>query len=92
VIASRVGGLPELVVDGTTGFLVKPGDVEGLANAIAKLAGDRVRIREMGQKGKERLNKDFTLERMARENEEYYYNLLDCMRPPATAPLCSPPA
>jgi glycosyltransferase involved in cell wall biosynthesis len=93
VIASRVGGLPELVVDGTTGFLVKPGDVEGLANAIAKLAGDRVRIREMGQKGKERLkNQDFTLERMGRENEEYYYNLLDGMRPPATAPLRSPAA
>ena len=93
VIASRVGGLPELVVDGTTGFLVKPGDVEGLANAIAKLAGDRVRIREMGQKGKERLlNQEFTLERMARENEEYYYDLLDGMRPPATAPLRSPPA
>ena len=83
VIASRVGGLPELVVDGTTGFLVKPGDIEGLANAIAKLAGDRMRIREMGQKGKERLNQNFTLERMARENEEYYYNLLDGMRPPA---------
>jgi glycosyltransferase involved in cell wall biosynthesis len=93
VIASRVGGLPEPVVDGTTGFLVKPGDVEGLANAIAKLAGDRVRIREMGQKGKERLkNQDFTLERMGRENEEYYYNLLDGMRPPATAPLRSPAA
>jgi glycosyltransferase involved in cell wall biosynthesis len=92
VIASRVGGLPEPVVDGTTGFLVKPGDVEGLANAIAKLAGDRVRIREMGQKGKERLNQDFTLERMARENEEYYYDLLDDMRPPATAPLPSPAA
>ena len=85
VIASRVGGLPELVVEGTTGFLVKPGDVEGLANAIAKLAVDRIRIREMGQKGRERLNQNFTLERMARENEEYYYNLLDGMTPPATA-------
>jgi glycosyltransferase involved in cell wall biosynthesis len=92
VIASRVGGLPEVVVDGTTGFLVTPGDVEGLANAIAKLTGDRVRIREMGQKGKERLNQNFTQERMARENEEYYYNLLDGMRPPATAPLRSPAA
>ncbi len=81
VIASRVGGLPELIVEGTTGFLVEPGDVDGLAKAIAKLAGDRILIRDMGQKGKERLDKHFTLERMARENEAYYYNLLEDTRP-----------
>lgn len=76
VIASRVGGLPELVIDGITGFLVEPRDVEGLAHAIAKLAGDRMLLQEMGQKGKQRLEKNFTMQRMARENEGYYYDLL----------------
>lgn len=77
VIASRVGGLPELVIDAATGFLVEPQDIEGLANAISKLAGDRNLIRDMGQKGRERLIKNFTIEQMAQKNEDYYYELLD---------------
>ncbi|HEX9271413.1 MAG TPA: glycosyltransferase, partial [Candidatus Binatia bacterium] len=77
VIASRVGGLPEIVIDAVTGFLVEPRDVEGLASAISKLAGDRILIRNMGQKGRERLEKKFTMEQMARKNEDYYYDLLE---------------
>jgi glycosyltransferase involved in cell wall biosynthesis len=76
VIASRVGGLPELVIDSETGLLVAPRDVEGLANAIAKLAGDKVLIQELGRKGAERLQAHFTMERMAQSNEAYYYGLL----------------
>jgi glycosyltransferase involved in cell wall biosynthesis len=77
VIASRVGGLAEVVVDGVTGFLVTPGDADGLANAIAKLAGDRSLSREMGQKGRARLKEHFTLAQMATKNEAYYYGLLE---------------
>ncbi len=80
VIASRVGGLVELVHDTVTGLLVAPRDVEGLANAIAKLAGDRTLRREMGQKGKERLQANFTVEQMAKQNEDYYYRLLEQSR------------
>jgi glycosyltransferase involved in cell wall biosynthesis len=76
VIASRVGGLAELVIDSETGLLVAPRDVEGLANAIAKLAGDKVLIQELGRKGAERLQAHFTMERMAQSNEAYYYRLL----------------
>jgi glycosyltransferase involved in cell wall biosynthesis len=77
VIASRVGGLAELVSDTETGLLVAPRDVEGLANAIAKLAGNRTLLREMGRKGKERLQANFTVEHMAQQNEDYYYGLLE---------------
>jgi glycosyltransferase involved in cell wall biosynthesis len=77
VIASRVGGLAELVSDTVTGLLVAPRDVEGLANAIAKLAGDRTLLGEMGRKGKERLRANFTVEHMAKQNEDYYYGLLE---------------
>ena len=80
VIASRVGGLVELVRDTVTGLLVAPRDVEGLANAIAKLAGDRTLRREMGEKGKERLQANFTVEQMAKQNEDYYYRLLEQSR------------
>jgi glycosyltransferase involved in cell wall biosynthesis len=77
VIASRVGGLTELVTDTVTGLLVAPRDVEGLANAIAKLAGDRTLLQEMGRKGKDRLQANFTVEHMAKQNEDYYYGLLE---------------
>jgi glycosyltransferase involved in cell wall biosynthesis len=77
VIASRVGGLEELVSDSVTGLLVAPRDVDGLARAIAKLAGDRKLLREMGRKGRARLQANFTIERMAEQNEDYYYGLLE---------------
>jgi glycosyltransferase involved in cell wall biosynthesis len=77
VIASRVGGLGELVIDGATGFLVAPRDVEALASAISKLAGDSFMIRDMGQKGRERLKESFTMEQMAKKNEDHYYGLLE---------------
>jgi glycosyltransferase involved in cell wall biosynthesis len=76
VIASRVGGLPEVVVDTVTGLLVAPRDAEGLAGAITKLAGNRAMARQMGQQGRERLKGNFTLEQMARKNEAYYFDLL----------------
>ena len=76
VIASRVGGLAELVIDTETGLLVPPGDVDGLANAIAKLTADKALMEAMGRKGAERLKESFTMEQMARSNEDYYYGLL----------------
>jgi glycosyltransferase involved in cell wall biosynthesis len=77
VIASRVGGLPELVIDSVTGLLVAPRDVEGLVNAISTLAGDKSLIRAMGDKGRERLKEKFTMEQTARQVEDYYYSLLE---------------
>jgi alpha-maltose-1-phosphate synthase len=76
VIASRVGGLPELVADGETGLLVAPKNTEGLAQAIARLAGEKSRAREMGKRGAERARASFSLEKMASQNEAYYYELI----------------
>jgi len=47
VIASRIGGIPELVHDGTTGILVTPGNVEELGEALRQLAGDRIVLAKM---------------------------------------------
>jgi glycosyltransferase involved in cell wall biosynthesis len=76
VIASRVGGLPELIADGETGLLVAPKNTEGLAQAIARLAGEKSLAREMGQRGAERARASFSLEKMASRNEAYYYELV----------------
>jgi len=54
VVASRVGGLLDLVVDGETGLVVEPGDVEGLRNALARLLGDRELRRRLGEAGRRR--------------------------------------
>jgi glycosyltransferase involved in cell wall biosynthesis len=53
VIASKVGGLPEVVLDGQTGLLVPPGDVGALAGAMARLLADTELRVQMGQAGRQ---------------------------------------
>jgi glycosyltransferase involved in cell wall biosynthesis len=72
VIASAVGGLPEIVADGDTGLVVPSGDAEALAEAIVALAGDPERAARMGAAGRERALAEFTPERSARRIEELY--------------------
>ncbi|MFA6131762.1 MAG: glycosyltransferase family 4 protein [Patescibacteria group bacterium] len=63
VIASNIGGLPETVVDRVTGLLVQPGSVPELTEAIERLFHDHGLAREMGFAGRERVLKDFTMEK-----------------------------
>jgi glycosyltransferase involved in cell wall biosynthesis len=72
VIASAVGGLPEIVADGETGLVVPPADADALADAIAALAGDLERAQEMGRAGRERALGVFTPERSVARIEELY--------------------
>ena len=60
VIASRLGGLPEVVRDGETGFLVTPGNVGELRDRVAQLLGDRALAARMGWRGRELLLEQFT--------------------------------
>src|SRR6185503_12577027 len=53
VVASRVGGLPEVVTDGETGYLSAVGDVEKMATDAARLLSDKTLRREMGQRARE---------------------------------------
>lgn len=76
VVASRVGGLAESVVDGETGFLVAPRDGKAIASAVVKLANDTQLARRMGVQGRQRALENFTLKQMAARNEAYYYELL----------------
>ena len=59
VIASRVGGLPEIVSDGKTGLLVEPGDEEGLKNAVIKLLENPELADTMGKAGKKTVVETF---------------------------------
>ncbi len=69
VIATNVGGIPELVVDGLNGLLVPPKDPVALARAIRSLADDPDLCFRMGQRGRERVEERFTLERKILETE-----------------------
>jgi len=59
VVATRVAGIPELVRDGETGLLVRPGDAPGLARAIARLARDPAERTRLGDAGHARLRAGF---------------------------------
>src|SRR5918996_1070833 len=72
VIASDVGGLPEIVADGETGFVVPAGDAEALADAMVALATDLARAAEMGQAGRTRALESFTQERSTQGIEALY--------------------
>jgi glycosyltransferase involved in cell wall biosynthesis len=76
VIASRVGGLAELVVDGVTGRLVPPGDTEALVRCIAELATDRLQLAHMGEEGWKRVHSLFSAERMTQQTTQLYDGLL----------------
>lgn len=77
VIASRVGGLGESVIEGETGLLVAPRDTAALADAIANLVKCPALAVQMGQRGVARVKEGFSLEKMARSNEAFYYDLVE---------------
>lgn len=76
VVSTRVGGVPELVEDELTGFLVPPRDPEALAQAILQLAKDHDLCRRMGQAGQRKAIERFDISRAARGYETLYFKLL----------------
>jgi glycosyltransferase involved in cell wall biosynthesis len=66
VIASRIGGLPEIVVDGETGFLTPPGDVESLQDRLATVLADRRLARSLGDAARSHATDRFTWDACAR--------------------------
>ena len=89
VVASRVDGIPEVVEDGVTGILVPPGDAPALASACAQILRQRERAACMGRAGRDRVRAEFAIERLVREIEDLYRELLDRSRGlPVAAPGC----
>jgi glycosyltransferase involved in cell wall biosynthesis len=82
VAATRVGGLPELVVPGRTGWLVPPGDAPALAAAMSQALGDADTREALGRAGRERAVGDFSMEAMTRRYETVLSSLLKDRRAP----------
>jgi glycosyltransferase involved in cell wall biosynthesis len=72
VIASRVGGVPEIVEDGVTGFLVTPGDVSALRERLAQVLGDPALARRLGRRAREVVCQRFTWQAVAARCLEAY--------------------
>jgi glycosyltransferase involved in cell wall biosynthesis len=72
VVATRVGGVPEIVDDGVDGVLVDPDSPEALAEAIAALLGDAERRQRMAGVGRDRVTTEFSFESMVKAYEEIY--------------------
>lgn len=76
VIASRVGGVPEVVLDRNTGILVRPGDAEELSKSIAELADNRELCYQMGQNGYEFVKENYNWEKSLDQMCELYERLI----------------
>jgi N-acetyl-alpha-D-glucosaminyl L-malate synthase BshA len=76
VVASRVGGLPEVVEDGVCGFLRDPDDLDGFAKAAVTLLSDPVVHKRFAQAGLERVRRHFCAGRVVPQYEAYYQEVI----------------
>jgi glycosyltransferase involved in cell wall biosynthesis len=76
VVATRVGGVPELVQDGINGFLVEPGDVERFAQAVERLLSTPKRATQMGLAGRSMVEQEFGCAKTAQLFTDLYTSAL----------------
>ena len=76
VIATRIGGIPEIVVEGETGLLVPPGDPGSLASAMKAMAADPALRERMGSVGLARFVELFSIEAFARRSAAFYREVI----------------
>jgi glycosyltransferase involved in cell wall biosynthesis len=76
VVASDVGGIPECVIDGETGFTVPARNPEALCNAIAQLISDPALREQMGKAGRKLVQEKFRDDQMVQATQQVYRSLL----------------
>jgi len=76
VVASAVGGIKEIVVNGETGFLVKPGHPKEIAKYINLLIKNEILAKKFGKKGRERVEKYFGWDYIAKKTKKVYEKLI----------------
>lgn len=81
VAVTGVGGNPEIVLDGGTGWVVPSGAVEAMTGAILDAATDTAKRSAMGAAGRERFEQRFAFDRMIGRYRQCYRELIDAGRP-----------
>ena len=77
VIASKVGGVMDLVIEGVTGLLFEPGDVTQLAKSIFLLLDNHEKAEDMGMKGKQFVKENFSIEKVVEKLEKVYEEVVE---------------
>lgn len=77
VVATRVGGVPDVVRDGIDGFLVESGDLAGATDRLAALARQPSLRRRLGAAGRERVRARYSVDRLVRDVDRLYRSLLE---------------
>lgn len=77
VIASRIGGVVDVIEDGKTGILFEPGDISGLSSALVRLANDAELRQRLGIEARKKMVKDFSIERVAEEYIKFFENVVN---------------
>jgi glycosyltransferase involved in cell wall biosynthesis len=77
VVATAVGGVPDVVRDEVTGYLAAPGDAGALAAGLARLAGDAARRQAMGEAARADVRARYSAERLADDLDRLYRSLLE---------------
>jgi L-malate glycosyltransferase len=77
VVATNVGGNPEVVLDGRTGLLVPPRDPDALANAMSRILQSPETAKKFGDAGYDRVKSQFSLEATLRRTEDLYMSVLE---------------
>ena len=90
IVATRAGGIPEVVDDRVTGLLVEPRQDEALAGAIVELLSDTELRRRMGEAGLARVSQRFTLERMVAGTAAVYSRVAGIPHAADTVNLSAP--
>jgi glycosyltransferase involved in cell wall biosynthesis len=76
VVATRVGGIPEVVVEGETGLLVPARDPKALADAIFYIKTHPMEAQEMGRKGRKRVEECFSIDKTVAEYDRFYDEII----------------
>ncbi|MBA3263646.1 MAG: glycosyltransferase [Thermoleophilaceae bacterium] len=84
IVATRVGGVPDLIDDGVHGLLVDSGDVDGLTHALRRMLTDREAARAMGERARERRRREFDVDVVVRRFQALYERLRAGGGPPAS--------
>lgn len=80
VVASRIGGIPEVAIEGETALLVEPNDAKALASAVLRLVHDPELRERLGRAGLERAQKEFTWEQAQARNASIYTQIAKHIR------------
>jgi len=76
IVATRINGITEQITDGENGILVPPENHNALAKAILRLIQDKELSKKLGSSAKKRVAQEFSVEKMVKETEKVYSELL----------------